>query len=187
MTAMISLIILRPRNANLRDLPITAGNTVGVALGALGAMDVPARSNRLSIQLVVSEVPLGIDPSVGHPLSLVVILNLASLLILSDFWRRWVHRVHFKMCFVRDETGEVEAVSNYCLAHSCWGYNTQSNPLFTEFAQCPHAIARIVLVNGSSAWMAFVSLILLLWACTVSSKWWNIAAFVWAEIHGCPA
>ena len=41
---MICLMILRlPRNANLRDLRITAGNTVGVALGPY-SLDVAASS-----------------------------------------------------------------------------------------------------------------------------------------------
>lgn len=88
MPAMICLIILRPRNANLRDLPITAGNTVGVALGAI----------ELGCSCQVQQIKSSTccvrgsfrnrsfcwsSPQLGGIRELVMILNLASLLILS--------------------------------------------------------------------------------------------------------
>lgn len=77
-----------PRNANLRDLPITAGNTVGVALGAI----------ELGCSCQVQQIKSSTccvrgsfrnrsfcrsSPQLGGIRELVMILNLASLLILS--------------------------------------------------------------------------------------------------------
>ena len=77
-----------PRNANLRDLPITAGNTVGVALGAI---DLGCSCQVQQIKYSTCGVRGSFrnrsfcwsSPQLGGIRELVMILNLASLLILS--------------------------------------------------------------------------------------------------------